>query len=296
MATLAAARPSDPLMGALWMSLAAFSLAAMAVIVRYLTPTYHVFELIFLRNLISLAFFTPWILQIGFRAVRTQRLGEHVVRNSIHYVGMVAWFFGVTMVPLAELAALQFTMPLFAIILAAIILGEKIGRGRWIATLIGFSGALVIIRPDLAGVSTGSLVVASAAFFYATSYVITKRLSTTESPNTVVFWMNLIVVVIALGPALLYWKTPALADLPLLVLLGVTGYTTHYCLTRSFKMGDVSFVTLFDFLRLPFSAVFGFVLFAEMPVIWTFVGAVIIFGAAYYITWTETRRAKARTH
>jgi drug/metabolite transporter (DMT)-like permease len=294
MVTIATAREANALKGALWMVGAALSLTAMAVVVRLLTPAYHVFELIFLRNLIGLLMLAPWIAGIGFASVRTARLPEHILRNTVHYAGMVAWFFAVTLVPLAELAALQFTMPIFAMMLAVVLLGETVGRRRWVAAAVGFAGALVIVRPGAAGIGAGALVVLLAALLYATSYVITKRLAATESGNAVVFWMNVIVLAVSAVPALLFWRTPAWADAPLLLLLGATGYATHYSLTRSFKLADVSFATLFDFLRLPFSAAFGYVLFAETPVVWTFAGAVLIFGAAWTVTWTEAARGRRR--
>jgi len=292
MSAIAQARGGNAVAGALWMCGAALSLTAMAVAVRYLTPAFHVLELIFLRNLVGLALLAPWLAGIGFATVRTRRLPEHVLRNVIHYAGMVAWFFGVTLVPLAELAALQFTMPLFAMVLAIVLLGEKADARRWAAAAVGLAGALVIIRPSVDGISAGALVVVLAAALYATSYVITKRLAATESGNAVVFWMNVVVLVVSAVPAFLFWRTPGWADAPMLLLLGISGYTTHYSLTRAFKQADVGFATLFDFLRLPFSAAFGYVLFAETPVAWTFAGAVLIFAAAWYVTWAETARRR----
>ena len=280
---------SGPVRGALWMVGAASSLVAMAVLVRYLAPKYSVLELIFLRNVINLALMTPWILRTGIGSLRTQRLGEHALRNAFLYSGNVAWFFGVTMVALADLAALQFTMPLFTIIMAALLLSEKIGRHRWIATLVGFGGALVIIRPGLVDVGAGSFVVLAAAFLYSCAYINTKRLSGTESGNVVVFYMSVFILVFSFIPALFVWRTPGWGDAAALFALGVTGYSTHYCVTRSMAAADASYVVPFDFLRLPLSAVLGYFLFAEAADPWTWTGAIIIFGAAYYNTLMEKR-------
>ncbi len=278
---------SGPARGALWMVCAAVSLVAMAILVRFLTPKYSVFELIFLRNVINLLLMTPWIMRAGPGALRTARLTEHAWRNAFLYSGNVAWFFAVTMVSLADLAALQFTMPLFTIVMAAIILRENVGVHRWAATAVGFAGALVIIRPGFVDIGTGSFVVLTAAFLYSCSYIVTKRLSATESGNAVVFYMSLLILGFSLVPALFVWRTPDWNDALPLIALGITGYATHFSVTRSMAAADASYVVPFDFLRLPISAVLGFVLFAEAAEPWTWAGAAIIFGAAYYNTWKE---------
>ena len=280
---------SGPVRGALWMIGAAVSLVAMAVLIRFLTPKYSVLELIFLRNVINLMLMTPWLLRTGLGSLKTARLPAHGLRNALLYTGNVAWFFAVTLVPLAELAALQFTMPLFTVVMAALLLSERVGAHRWIATAVGFAGALVIIRPGVIAVGPGSLIVLTAAFFYAAAFIVTKRLSVSESGNVVVFYMSLFILVFSFVPAMFVWVTPDWADALPLIALGVTGYSTHYCVTRSMAAADASYVAPFDYLRLPMSAALGIVLFAEALEPWTLAGATIIFCAAYYNTWREKR-------
>jgi drug/metabolite transporter (DMT)-like permease len=278
-----------PVRGALWMIGAAASLTLMAVLVRILAPRYSVLELIFLRNVVNLALMTPWIAHKGVAAAKTRRLALHGLRNAFQYSGNVAWFYAVTLIALADLSALQFTMPLFTIVMAAFFLSERIGVHRWIATAIGFAGALVILRPGFAEIGLGALLALAAAFLYSASFTITKSLSSTESGNVVVFYMSVFIVVFAAIPAAFVWQTPSWADMPAIIGLGITGYTTHYCVTKSMAAADASYVVPFDFLRLPFSAFLGALLFAESSPVWTWIGAVVIFGAAYYNTWQEKR-------
>lgn len=268
------------------------SLTAMAVLVRFLTPQVPVLEQIFLRNVITLCLTLPWLLRSGLATFRTARLSGHAVRNGFLYAGNVAWFFGVTLVPLADLSALQFTMPLFTVVLAALFLGERVGVHRWVVTAIGFVGALIIIRPGMIPAAAGAFVVLGAALLYSCAFVVTKRLSDTESGTVVVFYMSVTIAIYSLIPALLVWVTPQWSDVPALVGLGITGYTTHYCVTRSMAAADASYVVPFDFLRLPMSAALGFMLFTEPLDPWTWVGAAVVFGAAYYNTWREAREGR----
>ena len=283
---------SGNLRGAIWMVLGGTSLTLLAVVIRYLQARYSVLEMIFLRSFVSLLLILPWAIHAGVMHLRTQRLGLHIFRNAVHYLGNVGWFIGVTLVPLADLSALQFTVPLFTIVLAALILREVVGVHRWIATAIGFAGALVIIRPGFAEIGPGTIAVILSAVFYAASQVSTKSLSRTDSPNLILFYMALIFVPISAVPAAFDWTTPTLADAVPILLLGVFGVLAHACIIRSFAAADASFVMPFDFLRLPIAALFGFVLYLERPDIWVWIGAIIIFGATYYITWRESRRRK----
>lgn len=282
-------RVSNPVAGALWMISAGMSLVGMAILVRYLTPEYHVLELIFLRNVVNLALMIPWLAAAGLVALKTERLGAHAVRNVFLYGGNVAWYLGVTLVPLAELAALQFTMPIFTVIMAGIVLRERIGLHRALVVGAGVAGTLIIVRPGAVDIGAGPLVVLTAAFLYSCAYIVTKQLSRTDSGNQVVFYMSLFILVFSAIPAAFVWRTPDGSDAVPLIAMGVSGYATHYCVTRSLASADASYVVPFDFLRLPMSVGFGFVLFAEPLEPRTWLGAAVIFAAAYYNTWRESK-------
>ena len=279
--------------GALFMIGAASSLVAMALLVRLLAPDYHVLELIFLRSVVNLCLMAPWILRQGSAAIRSERLALHGLRNGLLYAGNVAWFFGVTMVTLAELSALQFTMPIFVVVMAVAVLGERVDLARIAVVAAGFAGTLIIVRPAGLGFGIGPLVVLAAAFFYASAFIATKRLASSESGNVVVFYMSVFVLVFSAIPAAFVWRTPELADLPAIAGLGVAGYAVHYCVTRAMAAADASFVVPFDFLRLPLSAGLGIVLFGEAFDLPILIGAAIIFAAAWYNTWREERRGGA---
>lgn len=280
---------SNAAKGALWMIAAAAALTAMAVCIRYL-PTYSVLLMIFLRNVINLVLMAPSMVRQGKSMIVTQRLGTHALRNLFLYSGNCAWFYGVTLIALADVASLQFTSPLFTAIIAAAFLGEKIGGHRMVAILVGFAGALIIIRPGVIPINLGTVMILIAAFLYSCAHVVTKRLSDTESGSTVVFYMSVTILVYSAIPAFFVWQTPAWADMPAMIGLGITGYATHYCITRSLAVGDASFVIAFDFMRLPFSAILGWLLFREILDIWTVAGALIIFAAGYYSTVREAKK------
>ncbi|MBT5647802.1 MAG: DMT family transporter [Rhodospirillaceae bacterium] len=281
---------SNAAKGALWMIAAAAALTAMAVCIRYL-PAYSVLLMIFLRNVINLVLMAPSMIRQGKSMIVTQRLGTHALRNLFLYSGNVAWFYGVTLIALADVASLQFTSPLFTAIIAAAFLGEKIGGHRMVAILVGFAGALIIIRPGMIPINLGTVMILIAAFLYSCAHVVTKRLSDTESGSTVVFYMSVTILVYSAIPAFFVWQSPAWADMPAMIGLGITGYATHYCITRSLAVGDASFVIAFDFMRLPFSALLGWLLFREMLDTWTVAGALIIFAAGYYSTMREAKKS-----
>jgi len=281
---------SNAAKGALWMIAAAAALTAMAVCIRYL-PAYSVLLMIFLRNVINLVLMAPSMIRQGKSMIVTQRLGTHALRNLFLYSGNVAWFYGVTLIALADVASLQFTSPLFTAIIAAAFLGEKIGGHRMVAILVGFAGALIIIRPGMIPINLGTVMILIAAFLYSCAHVVTKRLSDTESGSTVVFYMSVTILVYSAIPAFFVWQTPAWADMPAMIGLGITGYATHYCITRSLAVGDASFVIAFDFMRLPFSALLGWLLFREMLDTLTVAGALIIFAAGYYSTMREAKKS-----
>lgn len=274
------------------MIMGGISLLMLAIVIRHLQQKIHVLEMIFLRSVVSFLLILPWVMRQSRNDLATKRLPLHIFRNGIHYLGNVGWFIGVTLISLADLQALQFTEPLFAIVLAVIFLRERIGAHRWVATFMGFAGALVIIRPGFAEISPGTLAVLICAVFYASSKIATKALANTDSPNAILFYMTIIFIPISAVPAFFVWETPAWEDMVPIVLLGVFGVAAHACIIRAFAAADASFVIPFDFLRLPFAALFGFMLYQEAPEIWVWMGGAIIFVATYYITWRESLAAK----
>lgn len=283
---------SGPLRGPLWMILAAASFASLTTIIRKMSGSMHPFELAFFRNLFGLMFMLPWLFRVGFSVLKTERLPMHIFRSSIGLVAMLCWFVAVSLMPIAEVTALSFTTPLFATIGAALFLGETVRVRRWAATVAGLIGALVIVRPDGIdiGLGAGLVLLASASMSMAALSI--KSLSRTETPSTIVLFMGMIMTPMSLVPALFHWTTPQPVDYLWFVALGLFATIGQIAMARAFAATDVSAVLPFDFSRLIFAAILGYLFFAESPDIWTWLGAAIIFSAALYTAHRESRQAR----
>ena len=251
--------------------LIAFS--AMAVAGRELSDTMNTFEIVFFRALVALLIILVFVFRQGWATLRTPRLSIHILRNVFHFGGQFGWFLGISLLPLATVFAIEFTIPIWAAMLAVIFLGERMNQGRVIALIAGIVGVVIILRPGAEIIELGSLVVLGASFCYAVAYITTKKVSAFDSPLVVVFYMNLIHLPLGLIPALFDWTMPVTADLPWIFLVGVTGLLSHYCLTRAFALADATLMIPIDFLRLPL-----------------FVGAIIIFAGNYYNIRLETKK------
>jgi len=282
---------NNVLCGAAWMILAGFCWTIMTILVRQLSADYSSFEILFFRNLVSVCILLPLAMRSGLSSLKTQRLPLHSLRALLSYIGVLLRFYGIANIPLPDVTALSFTQPLFVVILAALILKEAVNGARWIAVIAGFVGLLVIVRPGVVAVELATVLVLLSAFSYAVSNICVKRLMTTDTANQSVFYFNLLMLPIALVPALFVWVTPALADLPLFVAIGVNGTIAVYAYARSFTLADASAVMPFDFLRMPMAATAAFLLFSETGDIWTWVGSVIIFASSYFLARSSSKSA-----
>ncbi|MGY9019045.1 MAG: DMT family transporter [Alphaproteobacteria bacterium] len=282
---------NNVLRGAAWMILAGFCWTIMTILVRQLSADYSSFEILFFRNLVSVCILLPLAMRSGLSSLKTQRLQLHSLRALLSYIGVLLLFYGIANIPLPDVTALSFTQPLFVVVLAALILKEVVNGARWIAVIAGFVGLLVIVRPGVVAVELATILVLLSAFSYAVSNICVKRLMTTDTANQSVFYFNLLMLPIALVPALFVWVTPALADLPLFVAIGVNGTIAVYAYARSFTLADASAVMPFDFLRMPMAATAAFLLFSETGDIWTWVGSVIIFASSYFLARSSSKSA-----
>jgi drug/metabolite transporter (DMT)-like permease len=285
---------STVLAGASWMLAQAASFASMVAVVRWLSPTYSAYEIVFFRCVVAIALQLPWFCRSGFRELTTQRLGLVVLRGLFGFAGMAAWFVALGRLPLSDAVALQFTLPLFTVVGAALFLGERVDARRAMATLVGFAGALVIIRPGFAEVSPAALIVLLSALLYAGTHLTTKALAGRVSGQMLAFQFHVISLPLALGPAIPDWVTPPLADWPWLVALGGFGTLAHVFMGRAYRLADASVIVPIDFSKLVMAGAFGWVLFREVSDAWTWLGAAVIFGATTYITRFEARRERRR--
>ena len=280
--------------GALWMVLAGFSFTAMLVCVRTLDGRYPSVEVVFFRALAGLVFVLPPLLKHGLLGLHTKRLPMHVSRASFSMLAMVAYYYGVAYVPLADATTYSFIIPLFVTLGAVVFLREKVNVQRWAATICGFIGVIVVLRPGQAAINLPVLVMLLSVLFYAGAWISMKFLTRTETASIIVFYQNIMIVLLALIPTLFLGTVPTLEDFAILMAVGLTGSYAHYCQARSFGEADASAVMPFDFLRLPLSVLCAWVLFAETTDWWSWIGAIIIFGATYYSTLHETRVARAK--
>lgn len=262
----------------LWMVGALVSFAAMAVAGRELSSELTLWQILFVRSAICLAILVPLATRVGWDKVATRRPLIHLARNSVHYAASYFWMLGVISIPLAEVFAIEFTTPIWTAILAALFLGEPLTRIRVAAIVVGFVGVMVILRPGAAIVHPAAFAVLAAALGYAASYVFTKKLSGFDRPIVILFWMNLIQLMIGLVPTYLSWVTPSPALWPWIAVIGLSGLASHYCIARAMGFADATVVVPLDFLRLPLIAVVGYVFYAEAIDLFVLAGAVLVVG------------------
>jgi len=293
---------SAPVQGALYMIAAAFLFAMMNGAIRLLGDGVaaadgtgmHPFQIAFFRNVFALSIMLPWLLRHGSVALHTKRVKLHFWRAGIGLAAMLCWFSAVAYMPLAQAVALNFTVPLFATAGAAIFLGEVVRARRWSATVVGFLGVLIILRPGFGEITALTALPVVAAGFMAVTTLIVKSLSRTEAPASIVLYMNLLLTPLSLLPASFVWRWPSLGELGLGLFIGCCAVVAHIFFTRAFARADASAIMPFDYARLPFVALVGFVLFSERPDLWTWVGAAVIAAAAIYIAQRESRVARER--
>lgn len=278
---------------AFWMLGAIFSFTTMAISGRELSAGFDTFEIMLYRSAIGLvivlvlAYVTGAYRQIGIQHWRT-----HFIRNIFHFTGQNLWFYALAVAPLAQVFALEFSTPLWVILLSPILLGERLTLARGIAALMGFVGILIVARPDIANLHSGILAAALCAVFFALTYIFTKRLTRTENIAAILLYLSglqLIFGLIAAG----YdgdIALPSIADMPLLGLVAACGLLAHFCITKALTIAPATVVAPFDFVRLPIIAVAAMVIYNEAIDIWVLVGAIIIFAGNYLNIWFETRK------
>ncbi len=290
-----AAAPRGIWHGAFFMLAAALSFASVATLVRYLSQSLDPLVLVFFRNFFAVVFLLPWLFKTGLQVLKTARPGGHVLRAAMGLLYVQTWYFALSLLPLAEAVALNFVVPMFATAGAALFLGEAVKLRRWSAVAIGFAGTLVILRPGFTDLTPAMTLPVIAAALMAGSALVGKSLVSQDSPFTIVFYVVLAMTPLSLIPALFVWQWPTPGEFALLALLGIAAMAAHLFMTMAFARADASAVMPFDYTRLPFVAAFGFLVFGEVPDLWTWVGAAIIAGAAFYIARREGQLARGKT-
>ena len=264
--------------------------AALYVTLRQVTARYSPLELIFLRSAFCTLFMLPWLARSGLTVLRTPRFKLHALRMTATYVAGVLWVYGLAHLPMADVNALNVTSPLFVVLIAMLVLGDRASSHRWIVLGIGFAGTLVILRPGAEVVSAAALITLASSCLFAISHSITKYMASTEDPNLNVFYLYGLQSLLALIPAALFWTTPDLADLAWIVAASLCTLGAQQCIVRSLTAAPASLVMPFNFLQLPLVALAGLAIYGEVTSLWTWIGATVICAATYDLARRERRR------
>lgn len=269
-------RPNT-LKAAAWMLASIALLLLMAISGRATTKELNVFQVMEMRSVIAFFMLLPFVYREGgLRAMRTRILSSHIVRNGAHYVGQFLWLMGLTMIPMAQVIAIEFTAPIWTALMAAAFLGEKLTWRKSLAILLGLVGVIIIVRPGGTSINPGQLVVLGAAFVFAVSFITTKSLTRRDSATKIIFWMLIIQSVIGFTPALNVWVWPSAGLWPWIFLIPFSGTFAHFCMAKALSYADATVVMPMDYLRVPLSAVIGYLLFAEAIDVFTACGAALI--------------------
>jgi drug/metabolite transporter (DMT)-like permease len=265
------------LKAALWMAGWLAAMLLLLVAGRASAREVNVFQLMLLRSTIGILLLYPLIYrQGGFSTLRSARPLQQLGRNAVHYVAQYLWFLALTMIPIAQVVSIEFTMPIWTAILAALFLGERITGWKAVAIILGLIGVLVIVRPNFGAVNTGQLIMVASAMGFAISIVLVKSLTRTDSVVTIIFWMLLIQSAIGVIPAAYVWVWPSAYVWGWLVVVAFCGTYSHYCMTQAMRHADATVVIPMDFLRVPLSAAVGWLVYNESLDIFTAAGVVLI--------------------
>lgn len=281
----------------MWMTGVIVSFTSMAVASRQISTTHDTFELMTYRSTVGLIIIITilWGSQ-RWNEITTLNIRAHLLRNVVHFTGQNLWFFAIATIPLAQVFALEFTSPLWVMVLAPIILGEPLTRVKVIAALCGFVGILIVARPTVAAISPGLMAATACALLFALTYIFSRRLLTFESVLGIMFWMTLLQLIMGIITISIDGKValPTLATLPWLMIIGCTGLIAHVCICRALELAPTSVVVPFEFARLPVIFVVGWILYGEQIDYAVALGALIIFGAIYLNVWSDTRMSVHR--
>ncbi len=257
------------------------------VVVRLAGTSLSPMQAAVMRYALGIVVLAPALFRRGWPVLHTRRPGLHALRGAVHGVGVLLWFYAITTLSIAEATALGYTAPIFVTIGAAVFLGERLRPMTVLALVIGFSGVLVIVRPGLVEVGPGAIAILCAAPLFAASQLLVKTLVREDSSVTTTFYLSVFATLTMLLPSLPGWRAPSLTDVTLLSLAAVFATLSHVFLAHGLRYIDVSLAQPVDFLRLVWSAAFGFLLFQEVPGAWVWVGAAVVVCGA----WLSARSA-----
>ena len=273
-----------PSIGALWLFAAGASFSIMGALVRHVGETHdlHPFQIAFFRNVLVLAPMLLFMRRMNLTLAPPRLRGLYVLRAAVEFVALLAWFTGVMLLPLGDFTAVTFTSVLLAALAARVVLKEQLGPHRLAAIIVGFLGALIVLRAGPDGLSLGALAALTAAVSVAVSRVTTRLIAKTEPANALVFYMMLYTTPPTALAAALTWSNPPAAALLLVVLIAIAGSAGHFFLAQAYRAAEVSALAPFDFMQIPVAGLIGFVAFGQIPDLATVVGTMFIIASTLY--------------
>jgi len=278
------AMPASPparsrLKAATWMAGWLSLMVIIAVAGREASRELAVFQIMEMRSVIGMFLIYPLVHAAGgFAAMKTARARDHIARNTVHYGAQFGWFVALTMIPLGQVVAIEFTMPIWTALLASAFLGERLNRWKVLAVVLGLIGVGLIVRPSGQGLNPGQAIALGAAVGFAASVTLTKSLTGTESAVAISFWMLVIQSILGLLPALAHWRWPSSGVWGWIGVIAFCGTFSHYCMARALRHADATVVVPMDFLRVPLTAAAGWLVYAERMDLLTVLGALLILG------------------
>lgn len=294
--TLHRVRRLDPtIRGLLWATLASILFVLFNTLSRHLAMQIHPLQSQFLRYLFGVLIMLPMVLRLGLNSFRPRNIGRQLLRGVVHTTALGLWFIALPRIPLADMTAIGFTAPIFVMIGAYLFFREPIHWERWLAALIGFGGVLIVVGPRLSG-SGGyyNLIMLASCPAFAASLLIAKAATRYETTGVILAWQNLTVALLSLPLALLHWQAPTQAQWFGFLVCGALGSAAQYCITRAFRIADISAIQSVKFLELVWASFMGWLIFSESSTLSTLIGGLLISASTIWITRRESRRLGAR--
>ena len=265
----------------------------MVIFIRKASENLHILEVVFFRNLLAFIVMLPLLTSTGLAAIKMNNTKLFFMRGFFGAIGMLAGFTCLTLIPLAQATAISFSKPIFITIGATIFLGEIIKARRIAAIIIGIIGMLIIVQPGVNSLSFGIMLAIIAALAHSINALIVKKLTLTDSPQAIVMWMVIILIPITFVPAVTVWQWPSFETWLYLWGIAIVGTLAHFSWTKSYTMAEITSLESIEFIKLPIMALFGWMIFSEIPGTWTWIGGSIIFMSTIYISRREAKAANS---
>lgn len=278
--------------GMMLMLISSVTFIAMQSLTRHAGEQVHPFEVAFFRNIFGLVALAPIFMNQGLKPFKTKRFKLHALRGSVQSFGMLSFFYGVTLIPFAEVTALSFSGTLFATLLAILVLGERVRIRRLTALVLGFIGMVIVVRPGFEEINLGTYLIVGSSITWGFSIAMIKILSKTESSPTLVSYQGLFLLPFTCTAALTVWVWPTWEQVAIMAGIGLLGTIGHLLFAQSFKYADASALLPLDFTRLIWASILGYIVWSEVPDLWAWIGGSIIFASATYIAYRENQVAR----